>query len=150
MKPTLSFYVSGDPKGQPRPRAFARKFGDKWSARVYDAKTADGWKGLIAAECRKHLPSGFTPYEGPVSLHLKLFISRPKAHFTKKGIRAEAPNWCAKKPDADNYAKAVMDCLTQLGVWRDDAQICELHVSKWFSIGFIGGGADITINELAP
>lgn len=150
MKPTLSFYVSGEPKGQPRPRAFARKFGNTWQARVYDAKTAEGWKGLIAAECRRHLPEDFTPYAGPVSLRLIFNIARPKSHFLKSGVRSGAPRWCEKKPDADNYAKAVMDCFTQLGIWRDDSQVCELHVHKEFAISNAQGGVAVTLNELAP
>jgi len=48
MKP-ITFFVPGEPKGQPRPRAFARKMGDKFVARVFDAATAEGWKGAIAA-----------------------------------------------------------------------------------------------------
>lgn len=161
MKPTLSFYVMGDPKGQPRPRAFARKFGNKWSARVYDAKTAEGWKGLIAAECKANLPSGFTAYEGPVALRLGFKIARPKSHFKSQSAPARAarapllpksgmPSWCEKKPDADNYAKAVMDCFTQLGIWRDDSQVCDLHIFKEYAIGNSQGGVAITINELAP
>lgn len=150
MKPTLSFYVTGDPKGQPRPRAFARKFGDKWSARVYDSGTAEGWKGLIAAECKQQLPAGFTPYAGPVSVELRFNIARPKAHFTKKGLRPAAPGWCVNKLDVDNLAKAVLDCFTQIGLWRDDSQVCVLRVEKDYSVGNSPGGASITINELEP
>lgn len=149
MKPTLSFYVSGDPKGQPRPRAFARKFGDKWSARVYDAGTAEGWKGLVAAECKLHLPPDFTPYDGPVSVRMCFNLRRPKAHFLKSGMRPGAPRWCLNKHDADNLAKAVLDCFTQIGIWRDDSQVCDLHISKEFAVGN-SNGCSITINELAP
>lgn len=33
-------------------------------------------------------------------------------------------------PDLDNLAKAALDALTELGFWRDDAQICGLIVTK--------------------
>ena len=49
------------------------------------------------------------------------------------------------KPDADNAAKAVLDCLTEIGVWPDDALVSVLLVEKWY--GFTPG-AHITIEEL--
>lgn len=45
---TITFFIHGDPKPQPRPRAFARRMGAKFVARVYDAGTAEGWKSQIA------------------------------------------------------------------------------------------------------
>ena len=41
MMAPIEFFVEGDPKPQPRPRAFARKIGNKFMARVYDAGTAE-------------------------------------------------------------------------------------------------------------
>ena len=143
MKPPVTFWVSGDPKGQPRPRAFARKFGDKWQARVYDAGTAEGWKSAIAEAARPHLSGGFG--DGPVELSICLWIRRPKSHFRKAGLREDAPVFCSKKPDADNYAKAVMDALTVLGMWRDDCQVVRLAVTKRFAQHEVG--ANITIKE---
>ena len=54
---TISFSVDGEPKAQPRPKAFARNFGNKWQARVYDPGTAEGWKSLIAIAVKPHLPA---------------------------------------------------------------------------------------------
>lgn len=48
-------------------------------------------------------------------------------------MKDAAPNWCIKKPDADNYAKAVMDALTILRFWEDDCQVCDLSVRKQFA-----------------
>jgi len=44
----IHFFVSGDPKAQPRIRAFAIN----GHARVYDPGTAEGWKSLIAVAAR--------------------------------------------------------------------------------------------------
>lgn len=143
----ISFWVSGEPKGQPRPRAFARKFGDKWQARVYDAKTAEGWKSQIAIAWRENQPVGFVKYEGPVCLTINFNLPRPKSHFLKSGLRTDAPTFCCKKPDVDNFAKAVMDAMTQLGIWNDDCQVCTLRVSKVFASG--APGARIEIHEEA-
>jgi Holliday junction resolvase RusA-like endonuclease len=39
------------------------------------------------------------------------------------------------KPDCDNLAKAVLDCITQLGCfWRDDSQVVHLTISKEYTL----------------
>ena len=126
----IEFNVFGLPKGQPRARAFAfgGKAGKKVSVRMYDPGTAEGWKSCVAIAARDHLPP--EPIAGPVALTLLFRFPRPKSHFTKKGLRPDAPIYVTSKPDADNAAKAVMDCLTQLGAWKDDAQIVALDVTK--------------------
>ena len=132
MKNELSVFVCGDPKGQPRPRAFARN----GKAGVYDPGTAEGWKGLIANAVKPHLPE--SPITGPLSVELYFFIRRPKSHFKKDKIKHDAPIWCEKKPDADNFAKAVLDCLTQIGFWKDDSQVVTLFISKAFADSRVG------------
>jgi hypothetical protein len=132
MKTELSVFVFGDPKGQPRPRAFSRN----GKAAVYDPGTAEGWKGLIADAVKSQLPD--SPIEGPLAVELYFYIRRPKSHFKKDKLKQDAPIWCEKKPDADNFAKAVMDCLTQIGFWKDDSQVVNLYISKVFADNRVG------------
>lgn len=145
----ICFYVTGEPKGQPRPRAFARKFGEQWQARVYDAHTAEGWKSCVAAAWLQNKPAGFQTLTGPLALQLTFFVKRPKAHFLKAGLRPDAPYYCESKPDADNLSKAVLDCLTRIGAWEDDAQICELLVVKRYVAADVNPGACVTIEALS-
>ena len=132
----IQIFVSGAPKGQPRPRAFARG----GMVRMYDPATAEGWKGAIADEWRRSVPA-LVKITTPVSLSLAFLMPRPKSHFNSKGVlKASAPAYYPRKPDADNLAKAVMDCLTQLGVWEDDDQVVILKVSKHYANGASGCG----------
>lgn len=124
---TIQFRAFGDPKGQPRPRAFSRG----GMTRVYDPGTAEGWKSQIAAAARPHKPEA--PIQGPVHVTLRFFFQRPKSHSGKKGIKPAAPIYHTAKPDADNLAKAILDCITQLGFWRDDSQVSALDVLKKYS-----------------
>jgi len=138
-----SIYVKGQPKGQPRPRAFVR--GGR--AAVYDPGTAEGWKGQIALAFRE-LEN--RKIDKPMLLLLTFHMPRPASHYTtKREIKPKhASNLFSGKPDADNLAKAVMDALTSLGVWIDDSQVVTLIIRKrWESI-LRPAGCEIEIHEL--
>lgn len=128
----ISFFAQGEPKGQPRPRAFAKKMGAKFVARVYDARTAEGWKSLVAEAARAHLPQ--SPITEPISLLLSFVMPRPKKHYRtgkrSSELRDDAPTWHVGTPDSDNLAKAVMDALSQIGMWKDDGQVCRCYIDK--------------------
>jgi crossover junction endodeoxyribonuclease RusA len=139
---TIEFWVAGIPKGQPRPKAFVRG----GHAAVYDPGTAEGWKGQIALAARELKPE--SPLVDPISLRLTFSFPRPKSHYRggkpASGLKANAPARHTGKPDADNAAKAVMDCLTVLGFWKDDAQVSHLTVRKNYGEH---SGCLITISE---
>jgi Holliday junction resolvase RusA-like endonuclease len=134
----IEFEVSGEPKGQPRPKAFSRG----GHASVYDPKTAEGWKSQIALAAREHLPA--TPISGPVSASFSFYMPRPKHHFgsgkNAGKLKANAPDYFISKPDADNLAKAAMDALTQLRVFHDDCLIVNLNVTKRYENPMPGCG----------
>ena len=143
MTGRISFRVHGNPKGQPRPRAFSRG----GVARVYDPGTAEGWKSEVAIAARPHIPA--VPLTGALTLVLVFWIARPKSHFrTGKHatqLREDAPSRHTSKPDADNMAKALMDAMTTLGFWQDDAQIARLEVSKFYVSRV--PGVDVTVSD---
>ncbi|NBW23159.1 MAG: RusA family crossover junction endodeoxyribonuclease, partial [Caulobacteraceae bacterium] len=58
-------------------------------------------------------------------------IARPKSHLRKDGaLKPAAPQHHIQKPDVDNLAKAVLDVLTDLRVWQDDAQVNGLSIRR--------------------
>jgi Holliday junction resolvase RusA-like endonuclease len=134
---SITFQVNGDPKAQPRPRAFARNMGGgKFVARVFEAGTAEGWKSLIAIAAKVHRPA--SPLFGAVLVNATFCFRRPKSHFrTGKNahdLRPDAPMWHTGKPDRDNLEKALLDALTQVGgFWSDDCQVCDGTVRKMYS-----------------
>ena len=137
---SIEFFVRGDPKGQPRPRAFA--FHGK--ARVFDPGTAEGWKSCVAIAANPHIPK--VPIEGPLKVSLVFWFARPQAHYLKGKIREKFSfARYTKKPDADNLAKAVLDALTTLGMWKDDAQVDVLTVTKLWSFQTEDAGVRVRI-----
>jgi len=111
------------------------------SARVYDPGTAEGWKGLIALAAQDLVPP--EPMEGAVRLDVEFLFPRPKRLLRKKDpddrIRHTA------KPDIDNLAKAVMDCLKTLRFYKDDAQVQCGEREKWYVARGGAPGAQIAV-----
>lgn len=128
--------VVGHPKGQPRPRAFAR--GGK--ARVYDPGTAEGWKSTVAMTC----PPPAVMLDGPVAVTMSFRMPRPK----RLKVDREVPH--TARPDSDNLAKAVLDALTAVGWWRDDSQVSTLTVGKRYCHSGEAAGMHLAIYTREP
>ena len=146
----MTIRAYGDPKAQPRGRAFAFKDkSGKATARVYNPKTAEGWKTLIAVAARPFTPT--EPMAGPIQMDCTFIFQRPKAHFVandrSRELKAKAPKWHISKPDVDNIWKVVMDCLKTLDFYHDDSQICQGRTEKrytYYSIEAPGVQIEIT------
>lgn len=131
MKITTIFdaTIFGMPKAQPRARAFSRN----GKARMFDPGTAEAWKSDVAQHTKTLHGRGL---QGCLKVVLFFFLARPKSHFRANGkeLKPSSPvRYYAKKPDADNLAKAVLDALTSLHAWGDDSQVVILEVTKAWS-----------------
>lgn len=125
----ITFRVWGTPKGQPRPRAFAHQ----GRVRVYTPGTAEAWKSQIAQAAQ---PWHGARIAGPVFLKVEFLMPRPRAHVRRDGsVRPSAPGWHTTRPDIDNLLKAVLDALTTIGLWADDAAITEIIAQKRYATG---------------
>lgn len=121
MSDLLTIHVPGTIVGKGRP-----KFG---GGRVYtDAKTlnAEAWMRHCAVEA-----VGTPCLEGPLSLAMAVTIAIPASWSKRKQADALAgllrPTG---KPDADNMVK-LCDSLNGI-VWRDDAQLVDVRVTKHY------------------
>ncbi len=127
--------IFGIPKGQPRVRAFVRGK----HAGVYDPGVANDWKSSIALK----VGGGRTPLTCPISLDVCFIFPFPK----KIAKRAMAEEFIlhTSKPDIDNALKAVMDVLTELFIWVDDAQVVKVTAYKRYATGSSAPGAEIRV-----
>lgn len=140
----ITFFVAGEPKAQPRPRATGRHRG------VYNPTTANEWKTQVKAEAQNHKP--MVPFLVPVRVGLTFFFARPNGHFShSKGVvtlRPDAPFFHAIKPDCDNLEKAVLDALTDLGgFWPDDASVAWISTRKLYAGQGEATGCQIQIKD---
>lgn len=138
----INFFVQGEPKGQPRPRACLRGK----HAGVYDPGTADGWKLQVSISAKPFVPKA--PLTGPLKVDLMLYFPRPKSHYRTGRhagvLRDDAPKWHTSKPDRDNAEKAILDQLTVMRFWNDDSQACLGLISKQYETDR-GPGCEVSI-----
>ena len=150
----MNTFIFGDPKGQPRPRAFARRIGEAHFARMYDSDVADAWKQAVDLGIERELRANpvMLPRFGAYDCALTFFFRRPKSHYGKAGhVKASAPVCHVSKPDADNLAKLVLDRITRGGrIWRDDSQVARLRVEKYWAITDARIGVYVSVKKLEP
>jgi Holliday junction resolvase RusA-like endonuclease len=89
------------------------------------------WREAVRSTALEHLDQvmrgeAWQPYPGPV--HVQLVFALPKPASAPKTRRTWPTG--ARSGDVDKLARAVLDALTDAGVWRDDAQVVRLLVDK--------------------
>lgn len=149
MTNPITFFVQGEPKAQPRARAFAKKMGNRYVARVFDDSSAEGWKSFIALAARRFIPP--SPYLGPICVNAYFHFPRPLSHYGKGKkaavLKKNAPLWHTCKPDRDNLDKALLDTLKKLGMFKDDSQVCDGTIRKVYTCGQVGLSVEILLLE---
>lgn len=120
--PWWTVTVLGDPKAQPRVRAFRRGK----HASVYTPATADLWKRAVSDAVFRQV-AGSQAIGDAIRITMVFRMPRPKR------LRQQAKVYHIAKPDADNLAKAVCDAITATGAWNDDSQVAELLVVKRYA-----------------
>ncbi len=71
-----------------------------------------------------------TPIEDPIILYVKWVYPWRSSEPKKNRALGSIP--CTTKPDADNLAKQLQDCMTKLRFWHDDSQIYSLLFEKYY------------------
>lgn len=79
----------------------------------YDPPELDAARLKFMSLLVSHAP--IEPLDGPIRLITKWM-------FGKRGC--EKAVWKTTKPDTDNMIKLFKDCMTKVGYWHDDAQVC--------------------------
>jgi Holliday junction resolvase RusA-like endonuclease len=111
----FSAFLAIDPLPCPRPRiAVIRGHGV-----AYFPKSYKDWREEFVG---LFVDKTFTPFEGPVRVRVSFGIKKAR---TSKLVFPVG--------DIDNYAKSVLDGLTQVGMWKDDKQVVSLLATKRFA-----------------
>ena len=92
--------------------------------RYFKSKKLEQTEATYLDAMREHAPE--RPIEGPVYLNVAFWYNTPDK---KKKGRPKV-----SRPDCDNVAKLLIDCMTKLGFWEDDSQIYRLHITKHWAM----------------
>lgn len=151
----ISFFVPGVPspggskqvfiphrKGESPSQAIAR--GQRPIVSDMGGQKTKNWRNSVqhaAAEVMREQPELFA---GPLTLHIRFCMPRPKYHFNSKGrLRPVAPYYHATSPDVTKLIRSTEDALKQI-VWRDDSQVALQIASKTYEDK---AGAFIVVEE---
>ena len=105
-------------------------------AHFYEKKSVTQAKSALAWKLKKYVPS--EPISGAISIMIEWDFELKKQ---------KVPAWKTTRPDLDNLEKGLLDVMTDLGFWNDDAQIVIKHtLKKAVPVG--DGCLRITIDEL--
>lgn len=132
----MNFWIPGDPKSQPRPRAQGIKNGSKQFTHIYTPdKQTKHWRAAIRASVASSEMQAFD--NAAIFITLWFNFKRPKSHFrTGKFchlLKSNAPELHKKKPDVDNLAKLILDELQRALLFNDDSQVVKLTTLKTWS-----------------
>jgi Holliday junction resolvase RusA-like endonuclease len=88
-----------------------------------------------------------------VEVRLGFDLPRPMGHYlprnsrrTKPELHPKAPSWPTGPADTDKLVRAVLDAITDAGLWHDDSQVVVLVAAKRYTCG--APGVRITVEEL--
>lgn len=95
----------------------------KGRAVIHDSPQLHAVKAKLLGHLSKYVPE--EPITGPVRILVKWCYPVTGKH--------KAGQWKTTKPDTDNLQKALLDCMTRLGFWKDDAQVASQIVEKFWS-----------------
>lgn len=90
---------------------------------IYDSPELRAIKAKLKGHLVNSVPE--EPFTGPLRVLVKWCYTATEKH--------PAGTWKTSKPDTDNLQKALLDSMTKLGFWKDDAQVCSQIVEKFWS-----------------
>ena len=120
-----------EPMAQSRPR-FARR---GRGVVAYERKEMKVWRAECSKLIKENLKAGEL-IETPLKIDATFYIQPPKYISSRRRLRGklEAEEiFCSKKPDIDNYLKALLDSMTGI-VFKDDGQVVECRARKLYSL----------------
>lgn len=115
-----------DPKPQSRPR-FGRNG-------TYEDKKMNQWKRNCESQLKLMNPRIIE--KGAIFVAMTFYIYPPKriAEVKKKRLELESEAiYVDKRPDIDNYIKAILDCSNEI-LFKDDGQVAALSSQKLYSL----------------
>jgi Holliday junction resolvase RusA-like endonuclease len=117
------FRVAGDPIPQGSARAFVVK---GRAVVTTDNPRLKAWRREVAEAARAVLRADHVAWDFPVAVWIDARMPRPKT------VSREFPTG-AREGDADKIARAVLDAMTEAGVYVDDSRVVSLTIDQRYA-----------------
>lgn len=125
----LEFALPIVPTPQARPRVAVR-FGHGVAYKTARQKANER---TLEAMLAPHRPAA--PIAAPLALEVTAVLPIPKSAAKKaREDMAAGKLWPGKKPDLDNLLKNLLDAMTRLRFWTDDALVCSIRADKRYGV----------------
>lgn len=87
---------------------------------IYEDDNLKAARSLFESILAHHKPE--IPFKGPIRLIVKWLFQKNVVDVKYK----------TTKPDLDNAQKLLMDCMTKVGFWKDDAEVASMVLEKFW------------------
>ena len=114
----VAFFIAGIPVPQGSKTGYV--VGKRAVLTDANKKTLKPWRAEVTRIARASWLDR-TQLDGAIDVHAIFVFERPKS------VRRSAPS---VKPDVDKLARALLDGVTDSGIWKDDSQVTRLEVEK--------------------
>lgn len=142
----VHFTAYGVPIPQGSAKAFVGK-GGRAHVTADNAKTKP-WRQTVSTAAREAAQEqGAGRFEGPVQVVASFYFDRPGSVSEK---RRPYPT---VKPDLDKLLRALLDALTDAGIWKDDSQVIFVEVNKTYISAesrLDRPGVTVAVSEVTP
>lgn len=129
MEP-IEYFIPGKPVPQGSKRWLP-------NGRMKEANTdLRPWRATVTDYTRKAIrgTEHDFPFAGPITVIVDFTFARPKSHYgtgrNAGKVKPNAPVYVQTTPDVDKLARAILDGITDSGLWIDDSQVVTMHVMK--------------------
>lgn len=129
---STDFWVLGRPVPQGSMRPMVSKTTGRAFAKHSNEERLIPWRTALALQARKHAPLRPLPKGTPIVVDLAFVFVRPKCHFHRGFLRADAPKQMTDRPDIDKCVRAIFDALTKT-FWADDCTVVGQSAWKTWS-----------------
>lgn len=148
--PVLEIRVLGVPTTQGSKNAFVVNSKSGPRAVVVDVKrhALRSWRDSIRADVIDCLGPNWEPIQGPIGVALRFALPKPASAPKRRRTWPIG----ARSGDIDKLERAVLDALTDAGLWKDDGQVVTLQGDKDYpgvTSGLSVPGVQITVWQVA-
>lgn len=126
--PSLEFIAHGVPVTQGSVKSYPTK-GGKGVRTVSKTAPLIEWREVVRDAAERAAGPGWETRDGDALIRLRFWLPRPTTAPKTRDIKP------GKGKDIDKLERAVLDAITNAGVWTDDSRVCDAITSKRYCVG---------------